>query len=85
MYKENEKYEVKTPSMAKWCNDNAKIIESKDGGYYIINVEAPAKTYQELRQEAYGSYLEQLEFITENGLEAWQKKVAEIKNKYPKD
>ena len=26
----------------------------------------------------------QIEFITENGLEAWQTKVAEIKARYPK-
>ena len=32
----------------------------------------------------YGIPVEQLEFITENGLEAWQTKVAEIKAKYPK-
>ena len=32
----------------------------------------------------YGTPVEQLEFITENGLEAWQTKVAEIKAKYPK-
>ena len=42
------------------------------------------KTYKELRQDAYGNLSEQLEFITENGLEAWQNKVAEIKAKYPK-
>ena len=32
----------------------------------------------------YGSLEKQVEFITENGLEAWQTKVAEIKEKYPK-
>jgi hypothetical protein len=26
-----------------------------------------------------------IEFITENGLEAWQTKVQEIKTKYPKE
>lgn len=44
----------------------------------------PEKTYIEKRAEAYGSASEQLEFITENGLEAWQQKVAEIKALYPK-
>jgi hypothetical protein len=38
----------------------------------------------EKRQIEYGSPSEQMEFITENGLAAWQTKVAEIKNKYPK-
>ena len=37
------------------------------------------------RQVEYGSTAEQLEYITENGLEAWQSKVQEIKTKYPKE
>ena len=37
------------------------------------------------RQKEYGSLAEQLEYITENGLDAWQTKVQEIKTKYPKD
>ena len=41
-------------------------------------------TWLENRTEAYGYPREQIEFITENGLEAWQAKVAEIKAKYPK-
>jgi hypothetical protein len=36
------------------------------------------------RLRAYGLPKDQIEFITENGLEAWQSKVAEIKAKYPK-
>jgi len=38
----------------------------------------------EARVLVYGPVAEQIEFITENGLEAWQTKVAEIKAKYPK-
>jgi len=41
-------------------------------------------TWLENRQLSYGSETDQIEFITENGLEAWQAKVAEIKAKYPK-
>tara|TARA_B100000519_G_C13877777_1_gene266819 strand:+ start:44 stop:367 length:324 start_codon:yes stop_codon:yes gene_type:complete len=37
------------------------------------------------RQVEYGSTAEQIEYITENGLEAWQSKVQEIKTKYPKE
>ena len=37
------------------------------------------------RQKEYGSIAEQIEYITENGLEAWQSKVQEIKTKYPKE
>ena len=37
------------------------------------------------RQVEYGSTAKQIEYITENGLEAWQSKVQEIKTKYPKE
>ena len=37
------------------------------------------------RQKEYGSVAKQIEYITENGLEAWQSKVQEIKTKYPKE
>jgi hypothetical protein len=40
--------------------------------------------YLQKRLEAYGTMQQQLEFITEHGLEAWQVKVAEIKTMYPK-
>jgi len=36
------------------------------------------------RLDAYGFPNQQIEFITENGLEAWQKKVADIKTANPK-
>lgn len=36
------------------------------------------------RYEAYGNIMEQIEFITENGLDAWQTKVAQIKADNPK-
>lgn len=41
-------------------------------------------SYSEKRLIEYGSPSEQMEFITENGFDAWQAKVAEIKAKYPK-
>jgi hypothetical protein len=37
------------------------------------------------RIKEYGSIAEQIEFITENGLDAWQSKVNSIKLKYPKE
>jgi len=40
--------------------------------------------WRENRIRAYNSVDKQIEFITENGLEAWQARVAEIKAKYPK-
>jgi hypothetical protein len=36
------------------------------------------------RIKEYGSIIEQIEYITENGLDAWQSKVNSIKTKYPK-
>ena len=40
--------------------------------------------YKEARLDAYGSALEQIEYITENGLDAWQTNVATIKTNNPK-
>ena len=40
--------------------------------------------WQEARMFAYGPPHDQIEFITENGLEAWRTKVAEIKAQHPK-
>ena len=37
------------------------------------------------RIKEYGSIAEQIEYITENGLYAWQSKVNSIKLKYPKE
>ena len=41
-------------------------------------------TYKDVRQALYGTPEEQLEYITENGLAAWQTKVAQIKSDNPK-
>jgi len=49
-----------------------------------FSAEQRSNAVREARLNAYGSAETQLEFITENGLEAWQVKVAEIKAKYPK-
>lgn len=38
----------------------------------------------EKRTDAYGTVAAQIEFITEQGLEAWQKYVKEVKTTYPK-
>ena len=37
------------------------------------------------RIKEYGSPEKMIEYITENGLDAWQTKVQEIKTKYPKE
>jgi len=60
-------------------------------GVWTQTWQQTVKTNDELALEAvrkriaeYGTAESQIEFITENGLEAWQTKVAEIKAKYPK-
>ena len=61
------------------------------GGTWTQTWDQTAKSDEELnavavskRESEYGLPEKQLEFITENSLEAWQTKVAEIKAKYPK-
>ena len=53
-------------------------------GYKIVGDEYVELTWREKRIVAYGPVVEQIEYITENGLTPWQNKVAEIKAKYPK-
>ena len=43
------------------------------------------ETYKDKRLKEYGSVEEQIEFITEKGLDAWKTNVDEIKKKYPKE
>ena len=43
------------------------------------------ETYKDKRLKEYGNVLEQIEFITENGLDSWKNKVIKIKEKYPKE
>ena len=50
----------------------AKIVESNQ-----------AQVQKRIKE--YGSIAEQIEYITENGLDAWQSKVNSIKAKYPKE
>jgi hypothetical protein len=50
----------------------------------LIDISDPNYDYTYARRSEYGSVEDQIEFITENGLEAWQDKVTEIKNRYPK-
>lgn len=50
----------------------------------LIDINNENYDYSYARTSEYGSVIDQLEFITENGLDAWQAKVTEIKNRYPK-
>ena len=49
-----------------------------------LSAEESAEIARSRRLNDYGPPQIQLEYITENGLEAWQSKVAEIKAKHPK-
>jgi len=72
-------------------NDNvfADMVKKSDGTFDYTNDFKSAHTkvdnYADKRIKEYGSIAEQIEYITENGLDAWQTKVAVIKAKYPKN
>ena len=71
--------------IAEWNLDIPKPTEEQ-----LNALELQAEVYENniqqviKRTKEYGSIEKQIEFITENGLDAWQDKVAEIKAKYPK-
>ena len=72
-------------------NDNvfADMVKKSDGTFdYTDDFKSAHKkidTYEDKRIKEYGSIAEQIEYITENGIDAWQTKVAGIKAKYPKE
>jgi hypothetical protein len=71
-------------------SDGVKIYTYVNSGavwktdHWEINWVKEELSYKQKRLNAYGDWQDQLEFITENGLEAWQTKVAGIKVRYPK-
>jgi hypothetical protein len=64
-----------------WHDGNPNNITKEQ---ILVLVEEFKQETERLRkiQADKGSTLKQLEFITENGLEAWQAKVQEIESKY---
>jgi hypothetical protein len=66
--------DIPKPTMAQLdaYEAQAKIVESNQ-----------EKVQNRIKE--YGSIAEQIEYITENGLDAWQTKVNSIKAKYPKN
>jgi len=66
--------DIPKPTMAQLdaFEAQAKIVESN-------------QSQVQNRIKEYGSIAEQIEYITENGLDAWQTKVNSIKAKYPKN
>ena len=66
--------DIPKPTMAQLdaYETQAKIVESNQ-----------AQVQNRIKE--YGSIAEQIEYITENGLDAWQSKDNSIKLKYPKE
>lgn len=57
----------------------------KKGDNWVAPPRIDNETYIEKRRKEYGTAIEQIEFITEKGFDAWREKVAKIKAKYPKE
>lgn len=75
---------VKTPRPEEdWYWAEAGTPEYRDGQWHVV-WNSERVDWRTARIQAYGLARDQIEYITENGLEAWQAKVAEIKAKYPK-
>jgi hypothetical protein len=72
-------------------NDNvfADMIKKSDGTFDYTDefklAHTKIDTYADKRLKEYGTIAEQIEYITENGLETWQSKVAQIKIDNPKE
>ena len=85
---------VEVAEVSKPQSDTHKVSEGTPAlvsGNWTQTWDQVAKTAEELsnaavsaRSSEYGMATDQIEFITENGLEAWQAKVAEIKARHPK-
>jgi len=69
----------------EWNLDIAQPTDEQLASYETAanTAEANAQVVQN-RKAAYGSLEQQIEYITENGVEAWQTKVAQIKADNPK-
>jgi hypothetical protein len=75
---------VKTPKPEKdwhWAESNPP---EWDGSAWQQTWHLEPIDWYGARIKSYGEPYDQIEYITENGLEAWQAKVADIKAKYPK-
>jgi hypothetical protein len=66
----------------------ADMIKKSDGTFDYTDefklTHTKVDTYADKRLKEYGTIAQQIEYITENGIEAWQTKVNTIKTKYPK-
>jgi hypothetical protein len=78
----------KKPKYVEGSNDTTEtpvwVKGDPYGHWKEVWVYEDVTDYKEARLQAYGDAVTQIEYITENGLEAWQTRVAEIKAEYPK-
>lgn len=72
--------------IAEWNLDIPKPTMAQLDAYEAqANIVESNQAQVQNRIKEYGSIAEQIEYITENGLDAWQSKVNSIKVKYPKE
>ena len=72
--------------IAEWNLDIPKpTMAQLDAFEAQANIVESNQAQVQNRIKEYGSIAEQIEYITENGLDAWQSKVNSIKTKYPKN
>jgi len=72
--------------IAEWNLDIPKpTMAQLDAFEAQANIVESNQAQVQKRIKEYGSIAEQIEYITENGIEAWQTKVNSIKAKYPKE
>jgi hypothetical protein len=85
---------IKYDAQVSVSGDDVNTIEWHDGNptnitnQQILDKQSELQALEDViskRIAEYGSVAKQIEYITENGLDAWQSKVAEIKAKYPKE
>ena len=77
--------ETVAPSFISVGTQRSAVLKQEEGAVtdeVADEVEVPE--YLTNRTNAYGSTMSQIEYITENGLEAWQAHVSEIKAANPK-
>jgi hypothetical protein len=72
--------------IAEWNLDIPKpTLEQLNAFEAQANIVESNQAQVQNRIKEYGTIAQQIEYITENGLDAWQTKVNNIKVKYPKE
>jgi hypothetical protein len=74
------------PYIKEWNLDIPKpTMAQLDAFETQANIVESNQAQVQNRIKEYGTIAQQIEYITENGLDAWQTKVNNIKAKYPKE